>query len=200
MKTAVEPFLREPAAHHAAHAGPRRRRSRAAASSCRRVEEVRRQGRLTREFGLTFRDDLSRTNVSWRHVLVDALRRRAAGWRRHRGLDRARDVREEARLGVGDVMTFDVAGQRDPRARDQRPQGRLGRLAERRVRLRAPSGAGRRAGAAQLRRLSSGARRSRGARRAAARSGHEPPERLGHQRARRDRVDPRASSPTSRWA
>ena len=50
-------------------------------------------------------------------------------------------------------MRFDIGGRDPARARDEHPQGRVGRGAERRLRVRAPAGAGRRAHAAHLRRV-----------------------------------------------
>ena len=59
VRAAVAPYAREPPRARAADARARRRRRRPRACICANAEAVREQGRLTREFGLTYRDALA---------------------------------------------------------------------------------------------------------------------------------------------
>ena len=77
-----------------------------------------------------------------------------------------REIRERSRLEVGDTMRFDILGRDRQRPRDEHSRRRVARLAERRLRVRVPSGRARR-GAADVRRA---AQRARGCRRTAAAS------------------------------
>ncbi|HUL75450.1 MAG TPA: FtsX-like permease family protein [Vicinamibacterales bacterium] len=75
------------------------------------AEDVRRQGELTREYGITFRDALQDNEklvdgAFWPGPLADA--------KTPDGLDTEvsieQMVREQAHVGVGDIMRFDIAG------------------------------------------------------------------------------------------
>ena len=128
----------------------------------------------TREFGITYPRRAAGQRAARRRARSGAGRSRRR--RRPTALDTEvsieQMVHDDADVDVGDVMRFDIGGRVAARARDEHPQGHLGRGAERRLRVRAAAGAGRRARAAHVRRVP---RRSAtdagGARRAPARSG-----------------------------
>jgi putative ABC transport system permease protein len=112
VKATIEPFLREPARIMPLMRG------RVVAIEGRRVqaatvEDVRRHGRLTREFGLTFRANLEPNE---RLVSGSFWSDRLTEDRLPGGADTEvsieREAASEARIEIGDVLTFDVAGQR----------------------------------------------------------------------------------------
>jgi putative ABC transport system permease protein len=112
LKAAVEPFLRQPARIMPLMRG------RVVAIDGRRVQlatvdEVRRHGRLSREFGLTFRSHLEPNER-----LVDGAlwSMPVAAEELPEGIDTEvsveRETARDARLALGDLITFDVAGER----------------------------------------------------------------------------------------
>jgi putative ABC transport system permease protein len=75
------------------------------------LEDVRRHGGIGREFGLTFRNALAPNErvlagAFWSGPVSDAL---PAGVDTDVSIEQ--DIRDDARVGVGDVIRFDVAGQ-----------------------------------------------------------------------------------------
>jgi putative ABC transport system permease protein len=75
------------------------------------IEDVRRHGGIGREFGLTFRNTLAPNErvlagTFWSGPLDDAVRAGA-----DTDVSIEQDIRDDARVGLGDVIRFDIAGQ-----------------------------------------------------------------------------------------
>ncbi len=75
------------------------------------IEEVRRHGGIGREFGLTFRNTLAPNErvlagTFWSGPVAEAL---PAGIDTDVSVEQ--DIRDDARVGVGDIIRFDIAGQ-----------------------------------------------------------------------------------------
>jgi putative ABC transport system permease protein len=147
------------------------------------IEDVRRHGGIGREFGLTFRNGLSPNE----RLLAGELwtrRRRNPGRRRHGRLHRAGDPRRcPGRVGRRHSLRHRRPAAARPR--HQCPRRRLGKLAERRIHVRAAARPRGRARRAQLCGVPAGDRRGRGPGDATARSPGEPSERVGDRRPRR---------------
>jgi putative ABC transport system permease protein len=110
VREAVAPFVREPARVMPLMRG-RLVGIDSARTGTRTLEDIRREGRLTREFGLTFRDRLeANERVVSGAFWQDGLAAAPPGADTEVSVERVAST--EGRIDTGDVLTFDIAGRR----------------------------------------------------------------------------------------
>jgi putative ABC transport system permease protein len=107
IRRAASPFLRDPARIMPLMRG---RLVNVEGTHPRDLQALRDEGRLTREFGLTFRDNLEPNERIVTGTLWNGTSPAAAGVDSEVSVEKQTSA--EGRMAIGDVLTFDIAGRR----------------------------------------------------------------------------------------